>query len=144
MSRTGPPPDRGVTVVRAGIGNHFTRIVVRPETRRLRISAERKLQDAHAGKPESFAEASTSGVITPRFSATIGNSPSAAFQPLKQIAPGPFTHLPFTAVVAPRRDLLIRLKTAEMIQPDQIYHVQRAPEALNPPAVTFLCERSQP
>ena len=43
--RAVPPPDSRVVVVRARIRDHFARIVVRPERRRLRVAAERELQN---------------------------------------------------------------------------------------------------
>src|ERR1700722_8350799 len=56
MTTAGPPPDRGVAIVCAGIRDRLSRIVVRPETRRLRVRAERKLENGHAGKPELVSE----------------------------------------------------------------------------------------
>ena len=52
------------------------------------------------GKPYRSRSASTSGVMTPRSSATIGSSPRAASSASKNAAPGPFTHRPSTAVSA--------------------------------------------
>ena len=53
------------------------------------------------GRPSPSRSASTSGVMTPRSSATIGSSPSAARTASKSAAPGPFTQRPLTAVLAP-------------------------------------------
>ena len=53
------------------------------------------------GYPNFARSASTSGVIRPRFSATIGSGPSAAVIAVKSSSPGAFTQRPFTAVVSP-------------------------------------------
>ena len=52
------------------------------------------------GSRSASRSASTSGVMTPRSSATIGRSPSASRSASKKAAPGPFTQRPSTAVVA--------------------------------------------
>ncbi len=52
------------------------------------------------GKPKRSRSASTSGVMTPRSSATIGSSPNARRSASKKPPPGPFAHRPSTAVAA--------------------------------------------
>ena len=50
-------PDGRVVVVRAGVDDGVARVVVRARSRRLRIGAERELQDAMPGRPKSSRSA---------------------------------------------------------------------------------------
>ncbi len=53
------------------------------------------------GQPNRRRSASTSAVMTPRFSATKGSLPSSSCMASKTAAPGPFTHRPCSAVGSP-------------------------------------------
>src|SRR6476469_9916189 len=55
FARTIPPSDSRIVVVRASVGRELTRIVVRTERGTLRILAEGKLQDGHAGEMKALA-----------------------------------------------------------------------------------------
>src|SRR5690348_2135651 len=50
FARTIPPSDSRIVIVRASVGRELTRIVVRAERGTLRILAEGKLEDCHAGE----------------------------------------------------------------------------------------------
>ncbi len=72
------------------------------------------------GKPKRSRSASTSGVITPRFSATIGSVPSARSTASKNAAPGPFTQRPSHGRGLGGRDLPVRLEAAEVIDAHEV------------------------
>src|ERR1035438_9494345 len=45
-----PPAGGSIAIVRARVGGQVARVIVRPETRPLRVVAEGKLEDAHADR----------------------------------------------------------------------------------------------
>ena len=51
-----PPSEHGVIVVTTGVGHELLLIVVRTKSRRLRVSAERKLQNRHSRIAKLFAD----------------------------------------------------------------------------------------
>src|SRR4051812_18242892 len=53
---SGPPANRCVVVVGAGVDDEIARVVVGPEIRRLRVGAKCELQDGHARKPELITQ----------------------------------------------------------------------------------------
>ena len=73
------------------------------------------------------ASASTSGVMTPRFSATSGSGPSACCERLEQRArPGPAPTAPPRRSARAGRDLPERLEPAEVIEPHAVHERERA------------------
>ena len=96
------------------------------------------------GKPYRSRSASTSGVMTPRSSATIGSSPRAACSASKNAAPGPL-HPP--AVDGRRRaprHLPVGLEAAEVVEPHGVHQREHGAEALDPPGVAGARERVPP
>ena len=86
-------PRCGVVVVCPGVDHEVPRVVMRLEIWRLRVGAEGKLEDRHPRNTNPPRNASTSGVITPRFSATKGNwSMPSGLHHLKSREAGPLTY----------------------------------------------------
>ncbi len=86
----------------AGIGDEVMLVVVRLEFGSLRIGTEGKLQDRHAGKSELLAQRFDIGSDHAKiFGDDRAACPAQLFSASKSGAPGPFTHLPFIAVVSP-------------------------------------------
>ena len=88
------------------------------------------------GRPNCCRSFSTGGVMTPRFSATIGSSPNAFCSADRKSSPGPLTQRPLNGGRFAGGNLPVRFKAAEMIESHHIEKRERGTEALDPPLVS--------
>ena len=86
------------------------------------------------GRPRSSRRRSTAGVITPRSSAISGRSPSSRRTVSNSSRPGARRHVPARAVFRPGRHGPVRDEAAEVVDPRHVHELERALEALDPPA----------
>ena len=107
---------------------------MRTEARPLRIGAKGKLQNRHPRKIRSVCRiASTSGVITPRFSATIGSSPNSSCQRLEQLHSRTLDPGAVHRRRLARRNLEVRLEAAEVVDAHHVEEPQHAAHPRHPP-----------
>ena len=94
------------------------------------------------GKPKRSRSASTSGVMTPRSSATIGSSPEGGLRSAsKKAAPGPLHPPPVDRGLRVPRHLPVRLEAAEVVEPHEVDEREHGAEAVDPPGVAGARER---
>ena len=88
------------------------------------------------GSPSSSRSRSTGGVITPRSSATSGSSvPSSRGDGVEQRPPGPAAPAPRARVGVAVGHRPVGDEAAEVVEPRGVEQRQRAPQALDPPAI---------
>ena len=93
------------------------------------------------GKPKPSRSASTSGVMTPRSSATIGSSPRAPRSASKKRRPGPLHPAAVDRGRRVPRHLPVRLEAAEVVEAHEVHEGEHGAEAVDPPRVAGAGER---
>ena len=87
------------------------------------------------GKPSSRRSAMTRSVIRPRSSANSGSSPSSPRAASNTERPGPRRQCPLDASRAPSGHRPVGQEAAEVIKARDVEELERAPQALHPPAI---------
>ena len=130
------PSHRGVVVVRSRIGDNIAAVVV-GQIDILRVAAERKLQNAHAGKtkviPQSLnVRCNHTQVFGDdwQFAESVANRG-------EQFSTGSFDPAATLRSRVASRNFPTRGKSAEVIDPRNINHSQSGPHAFNPPRETI-------
>ena len=94
------------------------------------------------GKPSSSRSRTTGGVMTPRSSAMIGQvDPSARPRRVERRASRAADPAPRARVGGAARDRPVGDEAAEVVDAREVEEVERAPEALDPPAVAAAAQR---
>ena len=96
------------------------------------------------GNPSASRRRSTAGVITPRSSAISGSSRRAgqiASRGVERRPPGPTPPAAGQRVAGAARHRPVRHEAAEVVDPGDVVELERAPQALGPPAVAAALER---
>ena len=93
------------------------------------------------GKPKRSRSASTSGVMTPRSSATIGSLSNARSERLEEAGPRPLRPPPVDRGRGVARHLPVRLEAAEVVEPHAVDEGEHGAEAVDPPGVAGARER---
>ena len=85
---------------------------------------------------------STAGVMIPRSSAISGRCPSSSSTAWKSAAPGPRCQRPSSGLGRAARHRPVGDEAAEVVDPGDVDELERAPEALDPPAVALAPHRA--